>query len=128
MTDMRFALAPAGVPAWGGPDVRPAAGGAVVTVRLRYAAVRSVTPSEVSVTATTGATTGAMAGVTAPFQGTGLPTGGRLTEQFGSPVPATCIPATDVPATELTGTDAQRTDFQHNGTTLGIHSPGRPQS
>ncbi len=124
MTDMRFALAPAGVPAWGGSPARPAAGGAVAAVRLRYAAVRSVTPSEVTGTATTGATTG----VTAPFQGTGLPTGGRLTEQFGSPVPATCIPATDVPATELTGTDAQLTDFQHNGTTLGIHSPGRPQS
>ncbi len=120
MTDMRFALAPAGVPAWGGSAARPAPGGAVAAVRLRYAAVRSVTPSEVTGTATTG--------VTAPFQGTDLPTGGRLTEQFGSPVPLTYVPATDVPATGLTGTDAQRTDVQHNGTTLGIHSPGRPQS
>jgi hypothetical protein len=41
---------------------------------------------------------------TAPFQGTGLPVAG------------------------IGGTDALRTDNSNQRTTLGIHSPGRPQS
>ncbi|MGY1652987.1 hypothetical protein [Geodermatophilus sp. SYSU D01119] len=112
MIDMRFALAPAGVAAPGGLDVRPAGCGvawkdvrdAVLSARPRYAVVRSMTPFDLTGTA--------VAAPTAPFQGTGLPTGLRGTEQFA-------------PAATVLG--GHRTDID-NSTTLGIHSPGRPQS
>jgi hypothetical protein len=106
MTDMRFALAPAGVSALGGLDVRPAGCAAdrdaVRWARPRYAVVRSLTPFDLTGTA--------VAAPTAPIQGTGLPADPRGTEKF-------------VPAATVAG--GQHTD---NSTTLGIHSPGRPQS
>ncbi|GAB3312244.1 hypothetical protein GCM10027451_24950 [Geodermatophilus aquaeductus] len=103
MIDMRCAFAPAGVSAWGALVVRPAAGGAVLTARPRYAVVRTLTPFDLTGTAT--------AAPTAPFQGTGLPAAG----QFGI-------------GTGVLGTDAPTTDISHTRHTLGIHSPGRPQS
>ena len=109
MIDMRFALAPAGVTGTGGLDVRPAgcaAGGVLADdvrwARPRYAVVRSMTPFDLTGTS--------VAAPTAPFQGTGLPADPRGTEQ---------------PAATVLG--GHRTDID-NSTTLGIHSPGRPQS
>jgi hypothetical protein len=101
MIDMRCASAPAGVSAWGALVVRPAAGDAVLTARPRYALVRSMTPFDLTGTA--------LAAPTAPFSGTGLPVAG----QFG---------------TGVGGTDAPTTDISTQRHTLGIHSPGRPQS
>jgi hypothetical protein len=109
MTDMRCALAPAGVPAWGALDVRPAAGGTVPSARPRYAVVRSTTPFDRTGTA--------VAAPTAPFQGTGLPTAARIAELLGGSF-----------GTGVFGTDAPRTDTTDKQHTLGIHSPGRPQS
>jgi hypothetical protein len=103
MIDMRCAFAPAGVPAWGALVVRPAAGGAVLTARPRHAVVRSMTPFDLTGTA--------VAAPAAPFQGTGVPALG----QFGS-------------GTGVLGTDAPTTDIPNTRHTLGIHSPGRPQS
>ena len=107
MIDMRCALAPAGVSAWGALDVRPAAGGTVPTARPRHAVVRTMTPFDLTGTA--------VAAPTAPFQGTGLPAADHVADLLGST------------GTGVFGTDAPRTDTdkQH---TLGIHSPGRPQS
>ena len=93
MIDMRCAFAPAGVSAWGALVVRPAARDAVLTARPRYAVVRSVTPFDLTGTATA------------------VPAVG----QFGS-------------GTGVLGTDAPTTDIPHTRHTLGIHSPGRPQS
>ncbi len=104
MTDSRFALAPAGVSALGGLDVRPAGCVTVRTARPRYAVVRSMTPFDLTGTA--------VAAPAAPFQGTGLPADQRTTEPFA-------------PAATVLG--GHRTDIDKN-TTLGIHSPGRPQS
>ena len=101
MTDSRFALAPAGVSALGGLDVRPAGCVTVRTARPRYAVVRSMTPFDLTGTA--------LAAPTAPFSGTGLPVAG----QFG---------------TGVAGTDAPTTDISTQRHTLGIHPPGRPQS
>ncbi|MCV2488664.1 hypothetical protein OF117_04750 [Geodermatophilus sp. YIM 151500] len=59
---------------------------------------------------------------TAPFRGTGLPVAGRTVAGHTVDVlPATCTVPADVPAQQqpITYTDP---------TTLGIHSPGRPQS
>jgi hypothetical protein len=103
MIDMRCAFAPAGVSAWGALVVRPAAGGAVPTARPRYAVVRTLTPFDLTGTA--------IAAPTAPFQGTGLPAAG----QFGF-------------GTGVLGTDERTTDIPNTRHTLGIHSPGRPQS
>ena len=108
MTDMRCALAPAGVPAWGALDVRPAAGGTVPSARPRYAVVRSTTPFDRTGTA--------VAAPTAPFQGTGLPAAASVADLLGAP------------GTGVFGTDAPRTDTTDLQHTLGIHSPGRPQS
>ncbi len=108
MIDMRCALAPAGVSAWGALDVRPAAGGVVPPARPRHAAVRTVTPFALTGTA--------VAASPAPFQGTGLPAAG-VAPQFGGLV-ATGLPGTGNPRTDIT-------DKQH---TLGIHSPGSPAS
>jgi hypothetical protein len=62
-----------------------------------------------------------MAGTAAPFQGTGLPTAGRLRgiDDFGGLRESALQPA--LAARVSTTTD-------NNGTTLGIHSRGRPQS
>ncbi len=109
MTDTRFAFAPAGVSAWGALDVRPAGTGAVPTARPRYAAVRAMTPSDLVGTACTAPN--------APVQGTGVPTVG-VAAPFG----------TGVFGTDVFGTDAHRTDISTQRTTLGIHSPGRPES
>ncbi|HJX45540.1 MAG TPA: hypothetical protein VJ352_17875 [Geodermatophilus sp.] len=68
MIDMRCALAPAGVSAWGALDVRPAVVGVVPSARPRYAVVATVPPFELTGTA--------VAAPTAPFQGTGLPAAG----------------------------------------------------
>ncbi|MGY1670234.1 hypothetical protein [Geodermatophilus sp. SYSU D00710] len=110
MTDTRFALAPAGVSAWGALDVRPAGTGMVPTARPRYAVARTATPLELTGTG--------CAAATAPVQGTGVPTAGGVIAPFG----------TSVPGTGLLGTDAHRTTTKQQRTTLGIHSPGRPQS
>jgi hypothetical protein len=130
MIDMRCALAPAGVSAWGALDMRPAAGGVAPSARPRYAAVRTMTPFDLTGTA--------VAAPTAPFQGTGLPTaahvadllGGRLigTGVFGTDVFGTDVFGTDVFGTDVFGTDVPRTDTTDKQHTLGIHSPGRPQS
>ncbi len=105
MIDMRCVHAPAGVSARGALVVRPAAGDAVLTARPRYAVVRTMTPFDLTGTA--------VAAPTAPIHGTGLPSVGTL-PPFGTGV-------------AVIGTDALQfhTDKQH---TLGIHSPGRPQS
>jgi hypothetical protein len=100
MIDMRCS-APAGVPAWGALVVRPAAGDAVLTARPRRAAVRALTPFDLTGTA--------LAAPAAPFHGTGLPVAGR----FG---------------TGVVGADAPTTDISIERHTLGIHPPGRPQS
>jgi hypothetical protein len=105
MIDMRCASAPAGVLAWGALVVRPAAGDAVLSARPRYAVVRSMTPFDLTGTA--------IAAPAAPFQGTGLPTAALVAQPFGG---------------DVTGTDAPRTDITNKRHTLGIHSPGRPQS
>jgi hypothetical protein len=105
MIDMRCAFAPAGVSAWGALVVRPAAGGAVLTARPRHAVVRTLTPFDLTGTA--------IAAPTAPFQGTGLPAAGQF--GFGN-------------GTGVLGTDAPTTDISTTRHTLGIHSPGRPQS
>ena len=113
MIDMRLALAPAGVSAWGALDVRAARTTGLTGVlpypRPRYAPVRSLSPFELTGTA--------CAAAAAPIQGTGLPTAAPVAEPFG----------TGVLGTAVFGTDAHRTDID-NSTTLGIHSPGRPQS
>ena len=109
MTDMRCALAPAGVSARGGLDVRPAVGGCTPPAGPRYAVVRSVTPFDLTGTA--------VAAPAAPFQGTGLPTAARIAELLGGSF-----------GTGVFGTDAPRTDTTDKQHTLGIHSPGRPQS
>ncbi|MGY1832384.1 hypothetical protein ACI8AA_18380 [Geodermatophilus sp. SYSU D01180] len=101
MIDMRCVLAPAGVSAWGALDVRPALTGAVPSARPRHAVVTTMTPFDLTGTA--------VAAPTAPVQGTGLPTAG----DFG---------------TGVGGTDALRTHISNQRHTLGIHSPGRPQS
>ncbi len=106
MIATRFADAPAGVLTPGGPVVRPTAAGCTPPVaRPRYAVVRTMTPFDLTGTA--------VAAPTAPIQGTGLPSVGTL-PPFGTGV-------------AVIGTDALQfhTDKQH---TLGIHSPGRPQS
>ena len=68
-----------------------------------------------------------MAPVAAPLPGTGLPVAARLRpidergvvhESFLQKL------AVDCPTSTGTGT----TDIDNNGTTLGIHPPGRPQS
>ena len=118
MIDMRLALAPAGVSAWGALDVRAARTtgltGVLPYTRPRYAPVRSLTPF--------GLTGTACAAAAAPIQGTGLPTAAPVAEPFGTGVLGTAVFGTAV-----FGTDAHRTDID-NSTTLGIHSPGRPQS
>ena len=110
MIDMRCALAPAGVSAWGALDVRPAAGGAVPSARPRYAVVRTMTPFDLTGTA--------VAAPTAPFQGTGLPTAAHVADLLGGGLIGTGVFGSDAPRTDIT-------DKQH---TLGIHSPGRPAS
>ncbi|MGY1693421.1 MULTISPECIES: hypothetical protein [unclassified Geodermatophilus] len=105
MIDTRFALAPAGVSAWGALDVRPAGTGAVPPTRDRYALVRALVPSELI--------GGACTAPDAPVQGTGVPTVGGTAAPFG---------------TRVTGTDVFDTHISTQRTTLGIHSPGRPQS
>ena len=100
MTDMRCAFAPAGVSAWGALVVRPAAGDAVLTARPRYGVVRTLTPFDLTGTA--------VAAPAAPFTGTGLPIAGH----------SGLVGGTDAPTTE---------NFTQRHT-LGIHSPGRPQS
>ncbi|WP_369253512.1 hypothetical protein [Geodermatophilus amargosae] len=101
MIDLRCALAPAGVPAWGALVVRPAAGDAALVARPRHGVVRTLTPFDLTGTA--------VAAPAAPSSGTALPTAG----QFG---------------TGVGGTDAPTTDISIAQHTLGIHSPGRPQS
>ena len=108
MIDMRCALAPAGVSAWGALDARPAAGGTVPTARPRYAVVRTMTPFDLTGTA--------VAAPTAPFQGTGLPAPAHVADLLGAT------------GTGVFGTDAPRIDTTDKQHTLGIHSPGRPQS
>ena len=103
MIDMRCAFAPAGVSAWGALVVLPAAGDTVLTARPRHAAVRSMTPFDLTGTA--------VAAPAAPFHGTGLPI-------TGQPVSGTGL---------VGGADAPTTDTTHTRHTLGIHSPGRPQ-
>ncbi|PWW23010.1 hypothetical protein JD79_02173 [Geodermatophilus normandii] len=104
MIDVRCASAPAGVSAWGALLVRPAAGDAVLMARPRHAVVRSTTPFDLTGTA--------VAAPAAPFQGTGLPIAGQ-------PVFGTGL---------VGGADALTEDTTHTRHTLGIHSPGRPQS
>ena len=111
MIDTRCALAPAGVSSRGGLDVRPAVGGCTPPAGPRYAAVRSVTPFDLTGTA--------VAAPGAPFQGTGLPATG-LVAPFGTPVAGTGV--------AVIGTDAPQVHNSKQRTTLGIHSPGRPQS
>lgn len=101
MTDVRCALAPAGVSVRGAFDMRPAVARDVPSARPRYAVVPTVPPFEQTGTA--------IAAPTAPVQGTGLPAAG--------------VPGADALRIETTRTDI--TDKQH---TLGIHPPGRPQS
>ncbi|SNR90075.1 hypothetical protein SAMN04488107_0529 [Geodermatophilus saharensis] len=105
MIDTRFALAPAGVSAWGALDVRPAGTGAVPTARHRYAVVRVLKPSDLA--------GGVCTAPGAPLQGTGVPTVGGTAAPFG---------------TDVIGTEVFDTDISTQRTTLGIHSPGRPQS
>lgn len=64
-----------------------------------------------------------MAGTAAPLHGTGLPIAGRLRgiDDFGAVRESALQPAVAVSALASTTTD-------NNGTTLGIHSRGRPQS
>ena len=113
MIDVRCTFAPAGVSAWGALDVRAARTTGLTGVlpypRPRYAPVRSLSPFELTGTA--------CAAAAAPIQGTGLPVAAPVAEPFG----------TGGTGTAVLGADAHRTDFD-NSTTLGIHSPGRPQS
>jgi hypothetical protein len=107
-----FADAPAGVLTPGGPDVRPAAGGCTPPIaRPRYAVVRTMTPFDLTGTA--------VAAPTAPLPGTGLPSVGAR-PPFGTPVAGTGV--------AVIGTDAPQFHKSNQRTTLGIHSPGRPQS
>ncbi len=111
MIDTRFACAPDGVTARGGLDVRPAGLAALPPSRPRYAVVRSMTPFDLTGTA--------VAAPTAPIQGSGLPSTGRVAP-FGALVAGTGV--------VVIGTDALRFHNSKQRTTLGIHSPGRPQS
>jgi hypothetical protein len=111
MIDTRFACAPAGVTARGGLDVRPAGLAALPPSRPRYAVVRSMTPFDLTGTA--------VAAPPAPVQGTGLPAAGAVAP-FGTPVTGTGV--------AVIGTDAPQLHNSKQRTTLGIHSPGRPQS
>jgi hypothetical protein len=130
ITDMRIMTAPAG--SGGTGSVRLPAGAAFA---VGTAGVRPWTRG-------TGLPCAGLLGRPAGLEGRALP----------AVVPAPYVPATDVPATEpnsrqmfagspTTGTqqmvtqqidtqpiDTQPIDTQHIGTTLGIHSPGRPQS
>ena len=114
MIDMRLALAPAGVSAWGALDVRAARTtgltGVLPYTRPRYAPVRSLTPF--------GLTGTACAAVAAPIQGTGLPTAAHVADLLGG----------GLIGTGVFGSDAPRTDITYKQHTLGIHSPGRPAS
>ena len=107
---------PAGVPGPGALAVRPAQADVVPTARPRYAAVRSMTPFDLTGTA--------VVAPTAPAQGTGLPT---------AALPGTDVLGTRVFGTRVLGTGVviaadQRTDIENTHHTLGNHSPGRPQS
>ena len=69
----------------------------------------------------------AMAPVTAPIRGRGMPMAARLRpiDERGV-VHESFLQALAV-ASPLS-TSADKTDIDNNGTTLGIHPPGRPQS
>jgi hypothetical protein len=111
MIGTRCAPAPAGVSALGDLEVRPAVAGWTPPAGPRYAVVRSMTPFDLTGTA--------VAAPTAPIQGSGLPSTGRVAP-FGAPVAGTGV--------VVIGTDALRFHNSKQRTTLGIHSPGRPQS
>ncbi len=68
-----------------------------------------------------------MAPIAAPVQGTGLPVAARL-RPIDEPGVAreSFLQALAVASPVTTGAD--KTDIDNNGTTLGIHPPGRPQS
>ena len=130
ITDMRIVTAPAG--SGGTGSVRLPAGGAFA---VGTAGVRPWTRG-------TGLPCAGLLGRRAGLAGRTLPAVVPAPYLPAADLPAADVPATDVPATEpnsiqmfagspTTGTqpiDTQPIDTQHIGTTLGIHSPGRPQS
>jgi hypothetical protein len=105
MIDTTMTAVPTGLPGTGRADVR-----ACATPAGRLLGYGSALPSGTDV-----ARRRAPEAFTAPFQGTGLPVAVR-TERSVAPTVLQPAPIahTDVPTP--------------NGTTLGIHSPGRPQS
>ncbi len=68
-----------------------------------------------------------MAPIAAPIRGTGLPVATRLRQVDERGVAHESFLQALAVASPLT-TSADKTDIDDNGTTLGIHPPGRPQS
>ncbi|SFO92178.1 hypothetical protein SAMN05660464_1549 [Geodermatophilus dictyosporus] len=121
MTSTPWTCTPAGVPGPGVLAVRPAAAVVVPAARPRYAAVRAMTPFDLTGTA--------VAAPAAPVRGTGLPVAGPLgTGVRGTDVFATGVFGTGVFGTGVVITADQRTDIENTHHTLGNHSPGGPQS